>query len=112
MDSCIVLGANSSYSVSEDDHVALEHEDEPSPDISGNYQVTENQNVENGEPPEYIIELQVMFSCFFPLFIFILHWRLLELWFNFLCKQRGEQMTTMQFFYHGISGTKFLVITN
>ncbi|KNA21084.1 hypothetical protein SOVF_046540 [Spinacia oleracea] len=60
LDSCIVLGANSSYSVSEDDHVALEHEDEPSPDISGNYQVTENQNVENGEPPEYIIELQAI----------------------------------------------------
>ncbi|XP_021768084.1 uncharacterized protein LOC110732449 isoform X1 [Chenopodium quinoa] len=60
LDSCIVLGDNSSYSVSEDDHVALEYEDEPLKDSSGTFQVTENQNTDNGEPPEYIIELQAI----------------------------------------------------
>lgn len=68
MDSCIVLGANSSYSISEDDHVILEHEDEPSQEFSGDCPVTENQNIENGKPSEFIIELQVMFSCLFPCF--------------------------------------------
>ena len=60
LDSCVVLGANSSYSASEDDHVVLKYEDGPPENTLRNIQVTELQNTENRKPSEFIIELQVM----------------------------------------------------
>ncbi|KMT11750.1 hypothetical protein BVRB_5g105600 [Beta vulgaris subsp. vulgaris] len=60
LDSCVVFGANSSYSVSEADHVVLEYEDEPSQDLSGDCQVTEHQTSETAKLSEFIIELQAI----------------------------------------------------
>nr|AFN89138.1 vacuolar protein sorting 13 [Mesembryanthemum crystallinum] len=61
LDSCIVLGADSSYSVSEDNQVVLEcAAEEPSPDSTENSEVTERQNIENDKFPECIIEFQAI----------------------------------------------------
>ncbi|KAG9452487.1 hypothetical protein H6P81_005391 [Aristolochia fimbriata] len=62
LDSCILLGANSSYSASEDDHVLLKSQ---SSDILQNCpkertEILSSQNAENTRPMEFIIELQAI----------------------------------------------------
>ncbi|KAH9610754.1 hypothetical protein KSS87_017342 [Heliosperma pusillum] len=61
LDSCIVLGTNSSYSVSKEDNVVLETGDEESTkDSSESDDVIEPQSTQTTKPSEYVIELQVI----------------------------------------------------
>ncbi|XP_074317635.1 uncharacterized protein LOC141653693 isoform X2 [Silene latifolia] len=61
LDSCIVLGTNSSYSVSKEDHVILETGDEESlEDSSGSHDVIEPQSTQTTKSSEFVIELQVI----------------------------------------------------
>lgn len=63
LDSCILLGANSSYSASEDDQVYLEGGDEGSQLNSNGESINRrpNQGVGVDRSTEFIIELQVRF---------------------------------------------------
>ncbi|KAK9698879.1 hypothetical protein RND81_08G137700 [Saponaria officinalis] len=61
LDSCVVLGTNSSYSVSKEDLVLLDSADEESlEDSSGNCEVSEPQTAQNAKSSEYVVELQVI----------------------------------------------------
>ncbi|KAL9231233.1 hypothetical protein vseg_006486 [Gypsophila vaccaria] len=61
LDSCVVLGTNSSYSVSKEDHVLLDSADEDSlEDPSGKCEVPQPQTTQNAKSSEYVIELQVI----------------------------------------------------
>ncbi|GMH29787.1 hypothetical protein Nepgr_031630 [Nepenthes gracilis] len=61
LDSCIMLGTDSSYSVAEDDHVYLCKDEGSSPGPSSrSAEVRERQNVQVDRPVEYVIELQAI----------------------------------------------------
>jgi vacuolar protein sorting-associated protein 13A/C len=66
LDSCIFLGANSSYSALEDDQVYLEEENEV-PHSSSSRESTNDvpsPNIVADRSTEFIIELQVSFASF------------------------------------------------